>query len=79
MYQPAGVGWQHYYNLPMSWFEHRHYWRPRTGINTVSNAKGETVMCLVLEECSCGEVRTIEYQAGQPPIVRMGLHVGSRP
>ena len=50
----------------MAWFEHRHYWRPKTALNTVLDPETkEKIGGLLLEDCPCGAVRTIEFQPGQ--------------
>jgi hypothetical protein len=54
----------------MSWFKHRHYWLQKTGLNTVHTQNGITGG-LIVEDCSCGAVRTIEFQPGSAPVVRV--------
>lgn len=58
----------------MAWFEHRHYWRPKTALNTI-HVPGEqrAVAGMIIEDCSCGAVRTIEFEPGKAPIVRYAL------
>lgn len=44
----------------MPWFKHRHWW-----VSTSANSVGKeekTVGGLILQECSCGAVRTIEFR-----------------
>jgi hypothetical protein len=49
----------------MSWFKHRHYWREKTGYqNGITGG-------LIVEDCTCGAVRTIEFQPGSAPVVRV--------
>jgi hypothetical protein len=55
----------------MSWFQHRHYWRVKTGIHEVKNRDSSTGSCLFLEDCPCGAVRQIEYSAGNDPVIRI--------
>jgi hypothetical protein len=54
----------------MSWFDHRHYWRPMTNLNTVIDpVTGKPKMGLLIEDCACGAVRQIEFSAGKAPVV----------
>lgn len=58
----------------MGWFEHRHNWRPKTGLNTVvvpGSARAKSG--LIIEDCSCGAVRQIEFEPGENPTVRIVL------
>jgi hypothetical protein len=56
----------------MGWFEHRHYWRTKTALNPIKDPQtGGTVGALIVEDCSCGSVRTIEYQPGTPAVIRI--------
>ena len=57
----------------MSWFEHRHYWRPKMDTNTVFDPETKLATAIILiEDCPCGAVRQIECRPGQEPIVRIG-------
>ncbi len=56
----------------MKWFEHRHYWRPKTDLNTITVPGTEKPRGgLILEDCMCGAVRTIEFYPGEAPVVRV--------
>ena len=55
----------------MGWFEHSHYWRPKTDLNIIKNREGGNQGGLIVEDCTCGAVRTIEFEPGKPPVVRM--------
>lgn len=56
----------------MAWFDHNHYWRPKTALNTIHQPGQEKASGgLVLEDCSCGAVRTIEFYPGKDPVVRI--------
>jgi hypothetical protein len=56
----------------MTWFKHRHYWRQKTGISTIYAPEGDKPNGgLIVEDCHCGAVRTIEFYPGQEPIVRI--------
>lgn len=58
----------------MGWFgiEHRHYWRPKTAMNTIVDPQTKgNLGGLVLEDCMCGAVRTIEFYPGKEPTVRI--------
>jgi hypothetical protein len=54
----------------MGFFDHQHYWRPVTDLNTVvdPHTKGK-LGGLILQQCSCGAVRQIEFYPGKAPIV----------
>ena len=54
----------------MKLFEHRHYWLPKTGLNTVVSP-GETKpkSGLIIEACLCGAIRQIEFEPGKPPTI----------
>lgn len=55
----------------MLW-SHKHYWRPKTSLNAVEDpATGKIVAGLILENCQCGAVRTIEFSPGRMPVIRM--------
>jgi hypothetical protein len=54
---------------PMSgWFEHRHYWLPKTALNTIRD-EGKTLPSggFIVEACQCGAVRQIEFRPGEAP------------
>lgn len=58
----------------MGWFEHKHCWYPKTTPNKVMMPGSDlATKCLILEVCHCGAVRTIEYEPGQPPVVRLAV------
>lgn len=59
----------------MGWFEHRHHWRLKTGLNTIASAMGGDKPSggLIVEDCSCGAVRTIEFYPGEAPVIRTAL------
>lgn len=54
--------------MTMRWFQHRHWWREKNSMRLCAGGveKGE----LIVEECSCGAIRTIEVFPGRQPIVR---------
>ena len=55
----------------MAWFKHRHWWRikiPETPIKPDANGVGGII---IVEDCRCGAVRTIEIWANQAAIVRI--------
>ncbi len=55
----------------MGWFEHVHNWYPATALNTVHQPGVEKATAgLIVEECRCGAIRTIEFAPGQKPVVR---------
>jgi hypothetical protein len=54
----------------MGWFEHHHRWRDKTGMITLKES-GIAQGGLIVEDCRCGAVRTIEFRPGQTPIVRI--------
>lgn len=56
----------------MGWFDHKHLWLPKTALNTIKDphTKG-TIGGLIVEDCSCGLVRTIEFTPGTAPVVRV--------
>lgn len=55
----------------MAWFKHHHYWRPKTALNTIHTAGEQRATAgLLVEDCSCGMVRTIEFSPGDAPVVR---------
>jgi len=60
----------------MTWFKHHHYWRPKTGLNTIRNDDERLSGGLIIEDCRCGAVRTIEFYPGQEPIVRIAKSAG---
>lgn len=51
-----------------SLFRHRHYWR-RICNHPIADGP-RTAGSLIVEECRCGAVRTIEIQPGHAPVVR---------
>jgi hypothetical protein len=53
----------------MSWFEHRHYWRPRSDIELTTEGRAKGIQ--FVEGCCCGAVRTIEIYPGKAPVVRI--------
>jgi hypothetical protein len=56
----------------MGWFEHRHWWRPKTALNRVMQPGTDLAISgLIVEDCSCGAVQTIEFAPGQDPVVRI--------
>jgi hypothetical protein len=57
----------------VSFFKHRHYWRPKTALNTIHapDAGSRPTGGLIIEDCRCGAVRTIEFYPDQAPKVRM--------
>jgi len=55
----------------MSWFKHKHWWRVKSD-NIIKESDGRTRAQLILEDCSCGAVRTIEVEPGKAPVVRIG-------
>lgn len=56
----------------MGWFDHRHYWRPKTALNTIVDAETKQKRGgLLVEDCMRGAVRTIEFEPGRAPVVRM--------
>lgn len=58
----------------MGWFEHRHYWQPKTGLNKVIAAGSDKAKSgLIIEDCLCGAVRQIEFEPGENPTVRVVL------
>jgi hypothetical protein len=60
----------------MGWFDHKHYWLPKTALNTIKDPQsGGIIGALIVEGCSCGAVRTIEYQPGADPIVRLAASI----
>lgn len=64
----------------MGWFEHRHYWRPKTLMNQiVKPGTSEAIGGLLVEDCVCGAVRTIEFHPGEAPVVRIALTVEPKP
>ncbi len=55
----------------MGWLDHKHYWLPATALNTIHQPGVEKATGgLVVEKCSCGAVRTIEFAPGHDPVVR---------
>ena len=59
----------------MGFFDHRHHWRPKTGNNKVMSRENPAfaVSILIVEDCYCGAVRTIEVEPGKAPEVRISL------
>lgn len=56
----------------MSWFKHRHWWRRMTGKIEIYPPGLDTAEAFaILEDCSCGAVRTIEFYPGEAPVVRV--------
>lgn len=56
----------------MSWFKHRHWWRRKTGkIEIYAPGSDLAEGFAILEDCSCGAVRTIEFFQGHAPVVRL--------
>lgn len=56
----------------MKWFEHRHYWRPKTVLNKIIDPDTKAVRGgLLVEDCLCGAVRTIEFEPGIAPTIRV--------
>jgi hypothetical protein len=49
-------------------FKHRHHWE----MTDKRGADAESALIIVAEKCRCGKVRTIEYEKGKAPVVRMG-------
>jgi hypothetical protein len=61
----------------MTWFKHRHYWRPKTAVNTIPGIPGGApIGGLIVEDCHCGVVRTIEFYPGEEPVVRIAKSAG---
>lgn len=59
----------------VSWFEHYHSWSPRK-VDAVRQPEAPYATgALILEQCRCGAVRTIEYTPGQAPVIRIGVVV----
>lgn len=55
----------------MSWFQHRHWWRRQMEPNPIMAPNADrTRGLLIVEECGCGAVRTIECVPGTAPVVR---------
>ena len=54
----------------MGWFKHRHWWI-KDDYHPIKNKEGGNERMLVIEQCRCGAVRTIEYGPGADPIVRV--------
>lgn len=55
----------------MGWFEHRHHWYSATDLNKVMDRESNrAIAVIILEKCSCGDVRTIEFSPGQNPVIR---------
>ena len=60
----------------MGWFDHHHYWKSCTGLNTVINPETQkATSARIIEECDCGAVRTIEYAPGIAPVVRYATEI----
>ena len=59
----------------MPWFKHHHYWRPKTDLNRVMDPDNLSIARggLIIEDCSCGAVRTIEFEPGKAPVIRIGV------
>jgi hypothetical protein len=56
----------------MAWFAHKHWWRLKVQPCEIKGESGAVPMgMLLVEDCSCGAVRTIEIMAGEPPRVRI--------
>jgi hypothetical protein len=56
----------------MGLFDHKHYWRPKTALNTIRDPETKAnIGGLIVEDCSCGSVRTIEFMPGEAPVVRV--------
>lgn len=56
----------------MGWFEHKHLWLPKTELNTIKDPHTRAVIgAIIIEDCSCGLVRSIEFQPGSAPVVRI--------
>lgn len=59
----------------MSFFDHRHHWRPKMDTCKVMSHENPKLSksILVVEDCHCGAVRTIEIEPGKAPEVRITL------
>jgi hypothetical protein len=56
----------------MTWFKHNHHWQQKTGINSISEpGKDRPTGGIIVEDCHCGAVRTIEFYPGQEPVIRI--------
>lgn len=55
----------------MGFFDHEHYWTPKTAVNTIVEPGTKSATgALILEGCRCGSVRQIEYTPGVAPVIR---------
>lgn len=64
----------------MTWFTHQHYWRPKTDLNTILDPETKAkIGGLIVEDCRCGAVRTIEFAPGTAPVVRIAESARPRP
>lgn len=57
----------------MGFFDHHHWWRPVTGTNVVRDESGRPYKSIILQQCGCGAVRSIELEPGQAPVVRIAI------
>lgn len=58
----------------MSWFQHRHHWRVKTGLVAVkADSAALPHSHMYVEDCACGAVRSIEFAAGRAPEVRIAI------
>ena len=56
----------------MSWFDHQHVWYPKTQTNTIVDpSTSKCLALLIVGDCRCGAVRTIEIRPGDAPVVRL--------
>lgn len=59
----------------MALFKHHHNWRNKTTLNNIVNEDKQVIGAILLEECYCGDVRTIEIKPGEKPIIRNAKEV----
>lgn len=57
----------------MKLFEHKHYWYPYKS-DTIINETKIGIGGIILEKCSCGAIRTIEYGPGKTPEIRIAVN-----
>lgn len=64
----------------MGWLDHKHYWRPKTALNTVVDPQTKgNIGGLIIEDCMCGAVRQIEFWPGKSPVIRTTLATEDKP
>lgn len=53
--------------------KHEHYWSALTDLNTVKDPQGNRTGALIIQSCSCGAIRQIEYGPGKDPVIRITI------